>query len=329
MNSKVQEKCDLLVANLAKMNKVALLDNHILKIIAAAAFTEAGRELDVKHYEECIKILRKKEFFLSPFRSKSELIVAGKMALSEDPQKYIEDCDKANKVLDKGKIFGSGYNVITATVICDMDKMSELDMITERITEILSGMKKKHPFLTSEEDTCFAALLAMTGKTVENIVDEVETIFQELKKRFPFHDNAAYSLSQVLATYEGDPMYKANKVMELYKALLDADVKYGKDYELSSLGTMIFTDIGNETFAEEVKETVEYLKTQKGFKLLDVSGTQRIMFSALLVSGVYSGDNQSGELAAIGGTIARLIAEQAALMSCVIASSVAAASSSN
>ncbi|MCR5304732.1 MAG: DUF4003 domain-containing protein, partial [Lachnospiraceae bacterium] len=169
-------------------------------------------------------------------------------------------------------------------------------------------------FLASDHDICFAILLAMKEKSVEDVVEEVDEMYRILKERFAFHDSAVYSLCQVLAVYEGTPAEKCEKVTDIYNELKDAGVKYGKEYELASLGTLIDVNLETKALAAEIEETDQYLKTKKGFGFLDMGKETRYMYSAMLVSDCYAKEGTNNRVAVMEGTVAMVVEEEVALM---------------
>ena len=329
MNSKVQARCDLLADNMGVLQKGFLFENALLRIISASIFAEGGKNVDTEYLKECRNVLRKNEGSFSNFRGINELIVATKMAQVADPESYILDVSEVYKKLKNGKLCGTRYMSLAAMSIVDAKRTSDADGIIEKGAEILKGMKSKHPFLTSEEDICFVELLAMSDKSTEDILSELEESYQILKKSFSFHDNAVYSLAQVLTLEDGDVSEKASKVVELFNALKDAGVKYGKDYELASLGALIKIDISVSELAEEIAETSKYLKTKKGFGILHCGEKSRHLFAALVVAGVLSEDNAALNASVVEGALSVIIAQEVALLSSMIAASAVAASSSS
>ncbi len=332
MKEMIQRRCDLLVENYKIIHKDFLLENGLIMMVAASAFTEKDQTTDAEYMKECRKILRKKEGVFSEFRGHNELIVTSKMALSGNPEGYIDEVAEVYKKLQHGKFWDSTYRALAAMVICDSGRFNETDAIIEKTNAIMKGMKSAHPFLTSDEDTCFAVLLAMTDKSVDDILSELEEIFQFLKKSFTFHDNAVYSLSQVLATYEGNYALKREKALNLFEAFKAADAKYGKDYELASLGTLIEVQGSVEETVSEIAEIADYLKGQKGFGMLDMGKQTRLMFATMIYTQENASDDHKAEASLVSAAVARVVAEQIAMFIAIMAatsSSAAASSSSN
>ena len=329
MREAITRKCDLLIENWKLIHKGYWLENSSIAAIAAATFAEKDRSADVERLKECQKILKKKEGIFSEFRGNSELIVTAKMALSSDPERYLEDVTGVYKKFQKGKFWESNYRALAAMTICDVGKASEADVIIEKTNEILSGMNKVHPFLTSDEDTSFAVLLAISDKKTEVILEELEETYQILKKKFALHDNAVYSLSQVLSSYAGNAQDKADKAIEIFDAFAAAGAKYGKGYELASLGTLIGLNATPEDIASEVAEAADYLKSNKGFGAFDMGKATRLMFGTMVVAGENTDENYKVGASVISGAVARVVAEQTAMLVAIMAASTSSASSSS
>jgi hypothetical protein len=331
MREIVEKRSELLATNQAIMNKSFILEHSLTNAVVAASFAEEDRTVDVELIKEAKKVLKEKTGVFSDFRSYNEITVSARMALSGNPEKYINELIEVYNKLQKGKVFGSSYRVLAAMSICDQGKYSEADSLIEKTNEILKGMKKVHPFITSDEDTCFAVLLAMTDKSVEEILTELEKSYQIMKKNFAFHDNAVYSLTQVLTAYEGGAEEKCDKALKLFNAFKAAGAKYGKGYEFASLGSLIDIDADEEELVSEIIDVAEYLKGKKGFGMLDMGKETRLMFGTMLVSGAYLSGDYAANSSAIGSDIGRIVALQTAIFvtMMIVMTTTAAATSSH
>lgn len=329
MNDVVRRRAELLVQNKSLLQKDFFLENGLITVIAGAAFAEKDKTADPDFVKECRELLRKKKGPFSELRGNNELLVSTKMAISGNPEQYIDDVIKVYDKLQGGKILGSSYRVLAATSVCDAQKVNDADKIVEKTEAILKGMKSAHPFLTSDEDTGLAVLLAMTEKGVDQILTELEESYTFIKKDFAFHDNAAYSLAQVLTTCEGDINENSKKALELFDAFKNAGFKYGKEHELPSLGILV--NLGKDTseIVSEVIEVVESFKGQKGFGMLDMSQQTKLMLGAMVVASVYNENLNTANTSVTNGALSILIAEQAVLVAIISASAVAVVSSSN
>lgn len=331
MNEKLRAKCDLLSDNRNAVKKGFFWENDLMRVAAATVYTGADKQADIPKMKECRKILRKKQGIFSDFRSYSELMIVTKLALAEDPEAYLGEVQNIYKVIKKGKLFSSESMVMAAMSIVDSDSKDRAEEIAEKTKEILAQLKKDHPFLTDNSDTSFIALLALTNKSVDQIVDEVNQGYELLKGKFPFHSNAVHSLSQILAINPGSVETKCDKVVEIYNAMKASGIKYGKEYELASLGTLVNLSVSTDELISEIKEASDYLKTKKGFGNFTMGKQLRHMFAALLAAGIYAPDEGSRNTSVISGSVAAVIAEQIAVMITLtlIMSSSASHSSSN
>ncbi len=327
MKNEVQRRCELLAENRQLISKVALLENTLVMATAAASFAEKDKTVDIDSFKENLKLLKKKQNMLSELRGHNELILASKMSLIENPEEYIDAVISVYDRFQKGKFLGSSFRALAAITICDAGRADDADSIIEKTNELLKGMRNAHPFLTTDEDTCLAVLLAMTDRSTEEILTELETSYQNVKSNFAFHENAAYSLSQVLTSFDGDPEEKAEKALSIFNAFKESGEKYGKEHTLASLGVLINIDMNAKDLVSEIIEVADYLKEEKGFGFWHMDKATRLMFGTLIVSGVYSNDNAAASTSVVGGTLATIIAQEICMYMILLSAAVANVSS--
>ena len=329
MNTTVQAKCDLLAENRDIINKGFMLEVSLVKVASALVYTEKDKAVDNVYLKECRGILRKSQGLFSDFRALNELMVSAKLAQQADPSAYMEEIAATYKKFHAGKLFGSRYMVLAAMNISDAGRFAEADSIVEKTKAIMKGMNKVHPFITSDEDTAFAVLLAMTDKSVEDILTELEETYQTLKKDFSFHDNAVYSLAQVLTMKGGAVADKCSRVVDIYDAFKRAGSKYGKEYEFASLGVLLGLTDNIDGMVNDIIEGAAYLKEKKGFGVLDLNEKTRLMFTAILYAGIYGKDADIATASAFESTISMVIAEEIAFMIMMIGLSTTTATAAN
>ncbi len=330
MNSSIKLRCDIIIKNRDSINGTFLFENSLIKIVAGSLFAASGKAVDTDRLKECRKILHSVQGIFSSFRGNNEVIVITKMALSNDPAQYINNLSEVYKKLQKGKFFDSSYRALAAISICDQCELFHSDEIIEKTSALLEGMRKVHPFLTSDEDTCFAVLLAMTDKSVDTILFELEQTYQIIKKHISFHDNAVYSLSQIITAFDGNFEDKCEKIISLFNCFKSKGAKYGKEYELASIAALLDIDMDEEELVNEVIETADYLKSQKGFGMMSMNNHTRLMLGTIIVSELLTGSSKNAEASVLNGALSTIIAEETALMlSIMTVTTITAASSSN
>ncbi len=327
MKTELQNRCELFILNRDIIKAEFGWETSYIYPLCAEMFTAKDIIADAQAMRACYELLKLNTGLFSNFRGISKMATVTSLALSENPQ---EKMDRILLVYSKLKeLFHScEYLTIAAVSITDLADPSQYEAIAERTRGIYNRMKRAHPFLTSGEDSAFAALLALSGLDEEEIADEMERCYAILKKGF-WSGNAVQALSHVLALGDGPAEDKCGKVARLYAYLKERGYKYGTGYELPTLGALALTQTGIEVLAEEIMQAGDFLKEHKGFGAFGIGAKQRLMYAGMLVMSGAIPAMQTMEVAALNGVISLVIAQQAAVCSAAAASAAAAASSSS
>lgn len=336
MNSEFTKKLELLAANKKAIDKGFYFEMGISQVVAGLLFASAGKEADIERMKEARAILKKKAGVFSAFRDATELVVLARMATAPDMERYIDDLIDVFNVLMKGKVFEDSYMVLTAMIIVDRGRKADAESIKNATNEIMRRMSKRHPILTSSEDLALAALLAMSGRDIDAVMNDMEECYVYTKKELKLRAeaNSIQALSQILALTEGDMKAKCDKVAELFAAFKEHGSKFGTYLEFPALGTLLDVQVPTEVLVPEIIEAADFLKKNKGFGGLSMDKKTRLMFAALLASEVYtSGRAASGIIsnealvtnnAIIASSVmAMIIAEEVAIMVIVMCAATA------
>lgn len=241
------------------------------------------------------------------------------LSLSPDPEKYMAQMLAVYGEL-KGVFRGSPYLTVAAAAIAQLAEPQQYEQIAKHTRTIYNRMKNAHPFLTSQEDSAFAALLALSGLDDLHIEQEMARCYAILKPSF-FSGNAVQSLSQVLALGEDPAEQKCRKSLDLFEYLKRRGYKYGTNYELATLGALALLDTDIDLLCGDIMETDNFLKKQKGFGVFGIGAKQRLMYAGMLTMNDYVPNVQTIQIAALNGIVSLIIAQQAALCASVTASS--------
>lgn len=151
--------------------------------------------------------------------------------------------------------------------------------------------------------------LAFSDKTDDALIEDMEACYKALKTKFSSSGDAQ-TAAQILAVAEGSPEEKAQRVIDLYNALQESDVEYGRFRELAPLAAFSSIDSTTQNLVEEIKEVDAFLKTQKGYG----SGKEkeRAMHAVMIVSDQYECNNQVNSTV-VTTTLEMLIDEQKSL----------------
>ena len=139
---------------------------------------------------------------------------------------------------------------------------------------------------------------------------ETEACYQALKKKFS--SGGAQTAAQVLSMADGTAEEKTRRVTDLYDALHEAGIRYGRSAELAPLAALSLADTPLPVLTEEIKEADEFLKTRKGFDgSKESEQAERAMYAVMIVSDQYAGTEQVN-ITVMTNTIDMLIAKQQA-----------------
>lgn len=321
MRSSLSNLCNSFIENRDALKETFFWGSSYIYPVAAAVFVDKRKTAEVEHLEKCHEILKDNTGFFSNFRNYIKLPMVSMMAVSSDPE------DKLKKVLSvyellKQHFFSSNYLPLASMTISDFVEPVHYEAVARRTRRIYDLMKQEHPFLTSGEDSVFAALLALSNASDEVIVQNTEECYDILKPQF-FSSNAVQSLSHVLALCEGDAEMKCSRAMDLFYKLKDQGYKYGTGYELATLGVLAMLPADLGTIADDTVQVAEYLAGQRGYGILGMTKRQRLMHAGLIVTSDYLDQNTSIQAAAVSSTISLIIAQQTAVCAAIAAANAA------
>lgn len=322
MNRELQENCDRLIKNRELICSVNKWEMDLLCLAAACVYTAEGVEADLERFAECDQILKKKAGLFSEYRGMVRIPLLCKMALAAQPDIYFDMVQETYKKLNQSKFFGSEDKVMAAMTIVDHKADQTIDQVVEKTKLLHQMMQKNHPFLTGENDIPFAAFLAVSGRGAEQLIADAEKVYGLLAKKFPSKD-AVQDLSHVLALGSIEIESGCDKVVRISDSLKEQKHAFGMGRELSVLGILACLDMSPELIANQIVEADEYLKKVKGFGSLTIGSEIRRMMAAQMVLLTYGEKSPAANGVVMTTTVATAIAIEAAVMTCMVAATVA------
>ncbi len=286
MDQRLLERCDLLEEYYQIIGKSFTAGSAMVILAAANVFVEAGKKPEKEKVDECKAILKRKAGIFSEFRGDLSVVILAKMAIHVDPEAYLDNVMSMQKKLQKGKAFSSSESVLAAMAVCDLDKESEIDSLMDKAVAIAQALKKNHRFASHEHDFLYTLTLAMKGRDIDEILSDIENNYNFLVEKLGFHNNAVYKLALVLESIDKYSQEDCERVAEIYQALNEVGVNYGKTRELPSLALLLNLDMDIADIAASIQEIGEYTKNKKGFKSLINGTTSRYMFATMILTGV-------------------------------------------
>ena len=325
MRTTLEQLCNNFISNRDAVKATFKWENDQIIAASATSFLNRGVLADAAKLEDCKKLLKENTGVFSNFRGNVEVPMVAQLAMVENPADKMKKTIKIYETL-KQEFRGSEYLVLAAAVMADMVSDEQVVKMTEKARNIYDKMKKDHPFLTSSEDSVYAVLMAVSEKSDDALMEEMEVCYKKLKESFSA-SNEVQALAHVLSIAEGSAAEKCNKVVSLYDALRDAEVKYGKYHELVVLASLALLPVEQSVLVEDIKTVDAFLAEQKGYGFLGLDKKTRLMHAAMIVSCDYV-KNDANDIAAMTGTLAAVAAQQAAMCAVIAASAASSAAAS-
>lgn len=327
MNTDIKTRCEQLIENRDRAKTVFSWDGGLVHLACAGIYSAKGKTIDPDQLRACQTMLKQNVGVFSNFRGVAKAPVTAMIASSANPKLLLERGLDVYTLL-KQHFWDSSYLPLAAMIIAQTAKPYRYEEIAVRTRKIYDEMKRKHPILTSSEDSTFCALLALADQPEEKLLDEIECCYQRLTKTFS-SSNAVQSLSHALALCEGNAEEKCDRTVKLYEMLRAHGYKFGTGYELPVLGILAMTEESLEETVSVIGEIDDWLAKQKGFGIFgSVTKKQRLMYAGILAKQETLSDGAM-EAAAVGGTLSLLIAQEVALTAACASSMAAAASTAD
>lgn len=327
MRDTVQKNCELLIRYRDMIKPVFPWDGGLIHLACAGIYVMKDKNVDAGVLEQSGRILKEKLGVFSNFRGTARSPIAAMMAVSGDPENTLNNGITVYELLKK-EFWSSSYLPLAAMVIARMAEQYDYGKVAERTRRIYERMRAEHPFLTSSEDSAFCAMSALSDKTDDELINDMEACYDLLKPEF-FSGNAVQSLAHVLSLCGGTPEAKCRRTMELFRALKTAGRKYGTEYELPALGVLAMADASVEQMVQEILEIDTWLSAQKGFGFFgSVDKKQRLMYAGMLAQKEYICADVA-QTAAVNSAVSLIVAQEAAMCAAIAASSAATAASAS
>ena len=326
MRPTLEQHCNNFICNRDVVKSIFKWENDQIISASVTSFLNRGILADATKLEECKKLLKDNTGVFSNFRGNVEVPMVVQLAIADVSADKMKKTMQVYETLKK-EFYGSEYLVLAAAVMADMVSEEQAIKMAKKARKIYDKMKKDHPFLTSGEDTVYAVLMAVSEKSDDKMMDEMEVCYKKLKESF-YASNEVQALAHVLSVAEGSAEEKCNKVVALYDALRGAEVKYGKYYELVALASLAMLPVEQSVLVEDIKAVDAFLAEQKGYGFWGLDKKTRLMHAAMIVSCDYI-KNDTADIAAMTGAMAVVAAQQAAMCAVIAASAASTAASSN
>lgn len=327
MNTELQKYCDLLVENRKVIHDVLPLESDMMCMAAAMLYTGRGARANADTLRETRAILKSHAGVFSDFRGMLETVTVCKMAMSGAPERWLTELEQVYGMVKKNRWMGSERKLLAAMTILECKGTAEAERYAEGTNALYRRMKETHPWLTSDEDLPFAALLAVSDLPADSLTEDMEQCYTLLKATFGDSD-IRQSASHVLSLSPMDPPAKCALLSEVFDTLKAEKHRYSSGWAVPVLASLITPERAAGEIAALIMEADDYLKTFKGFGSWSMGSDCRRMYAAML-AGIVMGDGASpAESSLLNGSVAMLIQTQVcatAAIACAASASASAA----
>ena len=320
MTNETQKRCERFIENRDIIKEGFVWESSYLYPLCAAIYASKNKTADCVELRDCVGLLKQKVGPFSNFRGTAKLAIAAMLAVSGSPEATLDNSLTVYGLM-KNEFFSSPYLSVAAVIVARLSSECAYEHVAQRTRNMYDLMKFGHPFLTSSEDSAFAALLALSPLGDEQLIGEAEKCYDILKYNF-FVKNAVQSLSLILALCEKSAEDKCRLITNVLQALKEEGCSFGTNYELPTLGAFAASVRCPEDIAAAIIEIDGFLSEQKGFGAFGIGKKQRLMYAGILAQDDFIND-AAVQTAAVSGTISMIAAQQAAICAAIAASSAA------
>lgn len=312
MKQSLQARCEAQIRNETAMRKAAKIEYEPVLKLCAMMHVNAGREVDPERMKECTQILKNKAGIFSNFRGTLQRVVVAKMAITEDPDAYIDNVMDVYGQLKAGrKLPGEMFAMAATTIVdnCPAEKRAE---VVEKTRDTYARVKEAHPFLTDESDLSLIALMIMAGKDPGQAAEEAEKLFRAMKEEYKIGSDVAQSAAMVLALSDKPADRKLKDFFGLYDACREAKHATARDKAMVIYAAFAAADFSLDETVAAIGETDDWLKGQKGYGAFALGSSERRLFAAATVLE----DMQAGSPSSttVTGAVAQTIVEELVLI---------------
>ena len=238
--------------------------NLSLKRLVAFIYSLYNRTLDNGKIDYCYKLIKGKTKWYSSFRGQIHILVAGLLALEDEPEMKLERVLKIHKLLKEQKFRSSYYLVLLSYLFVGSTDILDLNLTVKKTKILYKGMKENHSILTSPRDYIFAGLMATSELDSNILLKRAENYYQNLREDFSIGPSLI-ALSHILSLSE-EPYNLKSKCLKIKDKLIEKGIKMYRHNVLSSLGLLTLLPLDVAEISNRMHYVFEELRSYHDFK---------------------------------------------------------------
>ncbi|RDY28006.1 DUF4003 family protein [Romboutsia weinsteinii] len=269
-NYLLENKVNLLIKNNEQL-KMTKKSWNIIGQGCALAFTIDDKAINHKLVDECIDIIKDSTIIISKFRGISMIYVATLLSFEDDKVGAFKVILEIFKTLKSQGFWGNDYLIIASLVIYKNRNKINIYTSVENIKYIYDYMNQKHPYLTSSDDYCNAAIISIYSTDLKRDLEYMEECYKFLNKNGLYKGNCLQAISQLLCLSNNRNMASCKNLISLIETLNK------KSCKISYKNYSIFASIAMTEF-EEVKivNKIEHMSNEiKEYSDLNIWGREK------------------------------------------------------
>lgn len=300
MTQELEKTCALFISNIETFRRNFAWDGEAFHVLASAVLTSYGIEADREQLKSCEAVLKERTGIMSPLRGHLRLPTLCEMAVSDDASEYLDNVDRAFKLMKKDR-FTAGARKYFASVVLASEAAVKDDLLilTDSTATIYSSMS-----FAGSDDTAGYGFMTAAGIAAEHYRDKKErndhswtlnSLIKDakdyaalLEKKFGASPQAEL-LAYVLSSGRGSTMDKCRKLIDIADAISGGNAEFPSGDALPAAGPLALIDMDAEAIAAEYEEAATYLKSAKK-NVFNKSACSQPMYTALMLEAAYSED---------------------------------------
>ena len=286
MDLELRDICELLVSN---YEAVRSTDNNMdteFVLAAAGIFTAECMQADTEMINHAGYINKEKKCILADYKSKNELFIRCKMAMSDDPEGYYDKLTEICKQLQTGKRFTEINNLISAIMLIDGfapedggDYSDAAINVKNRFIEMTGGSKGV------DAEKPYAVVSELFETDLDELLKNEQTAKDFIKKRTKLDNVSQKCVARALSCYGGDIDEKCLRLCSVAEGLKKQKHSLGQGRFNVILAMAIVLDISEEELVDQIIRAEEILKQYKPFKgVMGVDPEVRRLFAIICVT---------------------------------------------
>lgn len=284
----IQNKVKQFIKNYEQLKEVkGSWSMGMIKYSCALSLAIKNQYTNKEKIEENLKIIKDNTGIFSSFRGHSMYYIATLLSTKINVEGDFREILNIFQLLKDKKFWSDTYLPFVAITL--YENKDKIDMYTciNNMKYVYEFMKKHHPFLTSTDDYCRIALIAINSKNLDKDLNYIEECYEKLSANGFYKSNNLQSLSHIMCFDKDRNDESINKIIRLKDKLSKQNCKLD-GYAYPLIGAISLLDCNEDIVVNQIKNVSEELKEVKGFGNWELGKNNRNMISAAIVASAYA-----------------------------------------